>query len=315
MSFIVSVGSYLPDGILTNDDLAEIVDTSDEWIYSRTGIKSRHIARQETVEDMAVFAAQDALKKANLKADQIGLIIGATLGANEITPSLGCSIAKRIGANCPAFDVNAACSGGLYALEIAKSMHKYNPVLIVASEKLTNYTNWKDRSTCILFGDGAGAVIVADDGIAEILNINLTASPDDNCSLSVDGVNHTDEMGRPAHSYIKMEGQAVYKFATSTMTKELNKLLEENNLSTQDISSYILHQANYRIISAIAKKLDVPIEKFYSNIHHTANTSCASVFIALDEFLTNNSMNTDELMVLGAFGGGFTTGCGILKWK
>jgi 3-oxoacyl-[acyl-carrier-protein] synthase III len=300
-SKIVSTGKYLPEGVITNFDLEKLVDTNDEWIVSRTGINTRRKAL-ESVLDMAYNASMDAIKKAEYDKDKIDLIIVATI-TNEIkSPSIANLLQEKLGLNdkqVMAFDVNAACTGFVYALEVATSLlqsGKFKSALVVGSEKMTNIVDFTDRNTCILFGDGAGSMIVEP---GDIDSVFYNDSKGDNTKiLEVD-------------KYVKMNGPRVYQFAVDIIPKTINKILRDNNLTLDDIDVIIPHQANKRIVESIIKEMNLSDDKVILNIDRYGNTSAASIPITIAEYKEENK-DLKTILIVG-FGGGFTWGAAILK--
>lgn len=319
---IIGVGSYLPERILSNLDLEKMVDTSDEWILSRTGMKERRLAAEdEFTSDMGAKAAQLALADSKLKPEDIDLILVATITPDHIFPSTACLIQNRLGAvNAAAMDMQAACSGYIYALSMAKAyiesgMHKN--VLIVAAEKLSSIVDYQDRNTCVLFGDGASACVVS--GAKEGYTI-------ENVSLGCDG-KQADLLILPAGGsrrpasietvqagdhFIKMEGKEVFKHAVRRMEEAVKQCLDASGLDEEEISWMVPHQANIRIIEALAKRFKVPSERVYLTIHKYGNTSASSVGIALHELLTEKEIKRGERLVLFGFGAGLTWGAATL---
>jgi 3-oxoacyl-[acyl-carrier-protein] synthase III len=323
-SRIISTGSYLPEKILTNYDLEKMVDTSDEWIMERTGIKERRIAdKGQTASDLAYKASKNALKKAGLKAEDIDLIIVATVTGDMPFPSTACFLQGKLKAvNAAGFDVNAACSGFLYGLYIAdgfikSGMHK--KVLVVGTEVLSKITDWKDRATCVLFGDGAGAVIVGptdeDRGIIST-HIKSDGGMWDFIHVPGGGSKNpasVESLEQRLH-YIKMKGNETFKVAVRTLEELGVKTLKENNLDSAKLSLLVPHQANLRIIQATADRLKLPINKVFINLDKYGNTSAASIPIALDEAVTSGRVNTGDYVLLEAFGGGLTWASALIKW-
>jgi 3-oxoacyl-[acyl-carrier-protein] synthase-3 len=323
-SRIISTGSYLPEKVLTNFDLEKLVDTSDEWITERTGIKERRIAsKDQAASDLAYEASKIALEKASLKADDIDLIIVATVTGDMLFPSTACMLQKRIGAkNAVGFDINAACSGFLYGLYIADSFIKsgmHKKILIVGTEVLSKITDWDDRTTCVIFGDGAGAVVIEpteeDRGILSV-HINSDGNMWELLYMPGGGSRHPasiDSIKNRLH-YIKMKGNEVFKFAIRTLEDLVIKTLNENRLDSSKLSLLIPHQANMRIIQATAERLGIPLDKVIINIDKYGNTSAASIPIALDEAITSGRINDGDYILLEAFGGGFTSASTLIKW-
>lgn len=318
MSFtILGTGKAIPEYTMKNDELSTMVETNDEWIRTRTGIEERHICKSETITELTVLAAQRALENAGIKAEDLDLIICTTMRGENITPSQACMIQKEIGATCAAFDVNAACSGFIYALDIAAGFFerkRVKYVLVVSMDNLSNITDWTDRSTCVLFGDGGAAAVLGEGN--DLLSINLTATGNDAAIRIPHGTNsspfyeHEEE-----RAVLHMAGNEVYKFATAAMANGIKKAVEDAGLQQSDIDCVIPHQANIRIINTAAKNLDIPREKFFCNVQHYGNTSSASVVIALDEANRGGVLKKGDLVAMCAFGGGLTTGSCIIRWN
>jgi 3-oxoacyl-[acyl-carrier-protein] synthase III len=323
-SKIISTGSYLPEKILTNFDLEKIVDTSDEWITERTGIKERRIASEnQAASDLAYEASRLALEKASLKAEDIDLLIAATVTGDMPFPSTACIIQHRLGAkNAAAFDINAACSGFLYGLYVADSfvrsgMHKR--VLIIGTEVLSKITDWEDRTTCVLFGDGAGAAIVEpteeERGIIS-MHINSDGGMWDLLHIPGGGSRYPvskDSLDKRLH-YIKMKGNETFKVAVRTLEDLVLRILKDNKLDPSQLSLLIPHQANLRIIQATADRLGLPMDKVLINIDKYGNTSAASIPIALDEAVMTGRIKDGDYILLEAFGGGLTWASALIKW-
>ena len=318
---IAGLGKYTPSHLVTNDQLSEIVDTSDEWIYSRTGIKSRYISKGEDTSYMAAKAGERALKNANISPLEVDLIVVATCTPDMFTPSTACIVQSIIGAdNALAFDISAACSGFIYGLDVAKALMKsndYNHALVIGAENLSKSLDWEDRSTCVLFGDGAGAAILSkSDNLGLISSFCKSEGSKYKC-LTIEG-NDVDspfvESKTIRHSKLKMDGGEVFKFATSVIVSSIKKILEENNLDINDIDYIIPHQANVRIIQYAAKKLKVEIDKFYMNIEEYGNTSGASIPIALSDMCEKGLLKKDSKIILVGFGAGLTYGATLINW-
>lgn len=317
MSFsILGTGKAVPDYILTNDELATIVETNDEWIRTRTGIEERRICKDETITELCVKAAKEALDDAGITAKQLDLIICSTMRGENLTPSQGCMIQKEIGAKCPAFDLNAACSGFIYALDVADGYFvrkKVKYVLVVSMDNLSNITNWKDRSTCVLFGDGGAAAVLGEGD--DLLAIHLTAAGNDEVLRIPHGENSSPFYEhKPEPALLQMMGNDVYKFAVTAMPEGIRTVVEEAGLQQSDVNWVIPHQANIRIINTAAAKLDIPRERFFCNINHYGNTSSGSVPIALHEASQAGLLKKGDIIALCAFGGGLTTGSCIIRW-
>lgn len=323
-SRIISTGSFVPEHTVTNHDLEKLVDTSDEWITERTGIRERRIVNgAQAASDLAYEASKKALKRAQLKAKDVDLIIVATVSGDMPFPSTACFLQSRLGAkNAAAFDLNAACSGFIYNLHIAHSLIKsgmHERILVVGAEVLSKFTDWHDRSTCVLFGDGAGAVIL--EGTKERRGIYSThIYSDGNLSeliiLPGGGSRHpasAQSIRRKLH-FMKMKGNETFKVAVRTLEEVALLTLEANNITPSQLSLLVPHQANIRIIMATAKRLGIPEEKIFMNIHKYGNTSAASIPIALDEAVRTGRIHDGEYVLLEAFGGGLTWASALLRW-
>ncbi len=317
---ICGTGSLLPEQTVTNDDLSKIMDTSDEWIKTRTGIRARHLATKETLTGLAVEASKQAMDEAGILPEQIDMILAATLSADNIFPSLSCELQRELGAvNATAFDINAACSGFLFALHTADAYIKtgrYKTILVVGGEILSKMLDWNDRSTCVLFGDGAGAVIVKADEECGILGISQGSDGALGEALLCENrqINNPFASNPVELSYTKMNGQAVYKFAVRTVPKTIHEALKEAGLTVEDIQLFVLHQANIRIIESVAKRLKVPMDKFPTNLQDCGNISAGSVPILLDEINRKGMLHKGDKIVLAGFGGGLTWGAAVLSW-
>ncbi len=305
-SKIIGTGGYLPNKILTNKDLESLVDTTDGWIVERTGIKQRHISEDnETTSSMATKASLDAIKSANIKNSQIDLIIVATTTPDQIFPSTACIVQNNLNIIAPAFDVQAACTGFIYALSIADNYIKTGTcknILVIGAEKYSNLLDWSDRSTCVLFGDGAGAVILSADSNEGIISSHIHADGQYNDLLSVEDKN------------IKMKGNEVFKVAVNTLSKLVDETLNKNNLDKSDIDWLVPHQANLRIIKAAAKKLSMSLDQVVVTVDKHANTSAASIPLALNEAVKDGRIKDDQVILLEAFGSGFTWGSVLLRY-
>jgi 3-oxoacyl-[acyl-carrier-protein] synthase-3 len=314
---IIGTGSYTPDNIVSNDELSSFLDTSDEWISSRTGIKNRRISKGEGTTQLAVNAARKAITSSHIQANEIDLIIVATMSPDNFTPSTACEVQREIQAdNAMCFDVNAACSGFVYALNIATTYIKSNmakKALVIGSEVLSKISDWNDRGTCVLFGDGAGAVIISEASEEGIMNFHCKSlgklSQHITCGAR-DLNNHY--ISKQTDKYIRMNGQEVFKFACTYVPASIQKLMEHSPYSLQEIDYFVLHQANKRIISSISKRLKLDINKFYMNIQSYGNTSAASIPIALDEMYRKNILVKGNKIIIAGFGGGLTYGAGLI---
>ncbi|MBL7016248.1 MAG: ketoacyl-ACP synthase III [Kiritimatiellales bacterium] len=320
---IVGTGVYLPEKVVTNDDLAKIVDTNDEWIYTRTGMRERRIARDDqATSDLAAEAARVALADAGISAEEVDLLIVATLSPDMFFPSTACFVQEKIGAkNAYCYDLGAACSGSLYAMETAKNQIACGAVktaLVIGAEKMSTFIDWEDRNTCVLFGDGAGAVVLqASETGSGILKgcFGSDGSLADLLWTPGGGSRNpmTHEMLDRKEQYLKMGGRDVYKHAVKQMTKSVVDVLEKNGLTGDDIKCFVAHQANARIIEAIGKRLDV-MDRMFMNVEKYANTSAAALLIAVDEVVKSGTVQQGDKMLLVAFGGGFTWGSTIVEW-
>ncbi len=316
---IIGTGSHLPETILTNAELEKRVETSDEWIRERTGIEQRHIAAAgECTSDLAVAAAEKALAAAGVAASELDLIIVGTTTPDVIFPSTACLVQHRLGAkDCPAFDVNAACTGFLYALSIADKFIRTGAArtaLVIGAETLSRMLDWSDRGTCVLFGDGAGAVVLRADSTPGIISTHIHADGQYKDLLhNPVGVSRgfKDE---PNHGVrVMMSGNEVFRVAVRTLSRIVDETLKANNLQKDAIDWLVPHQANLRIITATAKHLDMPMERVIVTVNKHGNTSSGSVPLALDHGVRNGMIKPGQLLLLEAFGGGFTWGSALLR--
>lgn len=317
---ITGTGSCLPKLRVTNDDLGQIMETSDEWIRSRTGIIARHIAVEETTTGMSTEAADKALKNAEISAEDVDIIIAATVSADKHLPGLACEVQKNIGAeNAVAFDINAACSGFLFALDTAALYLEhggYQHALVIGAETLSKMMDWTDRSTCVLFGDGAGAAVLSaskEDGILSMVQ-GSDGFRGDVLNCMARKVNNPYKKSDTALSYVSMNGQEVYRFAVKTVPKAVTDAVEQAGLHLEEIDLFLLHQANYRIIEAVSKRLGQPMEKFPTNLEECGNISAASVPILLDNVNNHGMMRKGMKIVLAGFGAGLTWGATVINW-
>lgn len=313
---IIGTGHCVPQKNVKNSDLEKFLETSDEWIVSRTGIEGRNICTDESLCDIASKAAADAIQKAEINTDDIDLIICSTIQGDFITPSLACMVQKKFGLSCPAFDVNAACSGFIYALDIADgyiSSGKAENILIISAEMMSRVSDWEDRSTCVLFGDGAGACVVTKGDALKY--IHLTSKGDSEILyIPINSGNSPFSEGTADKSYLAMNGQEVFKFAVSAIESETAAALKKLNIEPDKIDYYLLHQANKRIIDFARSRLNQPKEKFPMNIESHGNTSSASIPILLDEMANENKLKNGDLLLFSAFGAGLTTGTCVIRW-
>ena len=321
---IVGTGSYLPEKVLTNDDLSRMVDTSDEWITTRTGIKERRIAaKDEQTSDMATKAALKALEQAGIAPIDVDLILVATATPDMLFPATACFVQKKIGASKAAcLDISAACAGFLFGIEIAQQFitsHTYEVVLVIGAEKLTSITNWTDRNTCVLFGDGAGAAVLRHRGSTHgVVSTHIGSDGQFTDILFMPGGGSrcpiTKENADMHLATIHMLGKEVYKQAVTAMLSAAQKALDLAGLTIDDISCVIPHQANFRIIEGIADRLKIPIEKFYVNLDKYGNTSAAAVAIALDEANRSGRIKQGDFILMVVFGGGLTWASTVIEW-
>ena len=305
-SKIIGTGGYLPNKILTNKDLESIVDTTDDWIVGRTGIKQRHISEpSETTSSMATKASIEAIKNAKINNSDIDLIIVATTTPDMVFPSTACIVQNNLNIKAPAFDVQAACTGFIYAMSIADNFIKTGScknILIIGAEKYSNLLDWSDRSTCVLFGDGAGALILSANSEEGIISTHIHADGQYNNLLDV------------KDDHIRMKGNEVFKVAVNTLSKLVDETLEKNNMKKNDIDWLVPHQANLRIIKAAAKKLSMSLDQVVVTVDDHANTSAASIPLAFDQAVRDGRIKNDQVVLLEAFGSGFTWGSVLLRY-
>lgn len=316
---ICGTGSYIPVHTMDNNDIAQLVETNDEWIRERTGVVKRHIIQEETTVSMAADAARKALENGNVSAEEVDLILVSTISSNVILPCAACEVQKAIGAvNATCFDLSAACTGFVFAYNTAVAYlasGMYRTVLIIGSESLSNLTNWKDRGTCILFGDGAGAAVVK---AAEGKLYRAVTHSD---GFKGEALTCTSRHNRNweeiplEETYMQMDGQAVFKFAVKRVPEAVKEVLKKNNMTAEEIDYFILHQANKRIVEAVAKRLDVSIDKFPMNLQEYGNTSSASIPILLDEMSRDGKLKKGQKIILAGFGAGLSWGATILEWN
>jgi 3-oxoacyl-[acyl-carrier-protein] synthase-3 len=324
---IIGTGSYAPKKVVTNHDLEKILDTSDDWITERTGIKQRHIAEKgEVTSDLAFEASQRALKAAKLSPQELDVIIVATLTPDMVMPNCGCALQTKLGAkNAVAYDIYAACTGFIYGLSIANAYIKsemYKNILVVGAEILSRVTDWEDRTTCVLFGDGAGAVVLqrqsSKQGKRGVLSTHLHSDGALGNLLSLPGggsLNPTsnDTIAKRMH-YIKMKGNETFKAAVRALGEAAQEALDHNKLKHEDLDFLVPHQANLRIIQAMAQRLKMPMEKVVLTLPKYGNTSAASIPMALDEAVRDGRIKDNHLLLLEAFGGGLTWGSALIRW-
>lgn len=322
---ILGIGHYVPEKVLTNKDMEQIVETSDQWITERTGIKQRHIAApEEATSDLAYNAAMEALKDAGVKAEELDLVIVGTASPDHAFPSTACLVQDRIGAvNAAAFDLTAGCSGFVYSLAVASQMVKtglYNKILIIGAETLSRIMNWTDRNTCVLFGDGAGAAVVGpvEEGYG-VLGIDMGADGSGGVHLMQPAggsrMPASEQTVADNDHTIHMNGQEVFKFAIQIMGKTAKNALAKANMSAEELNMLFPHQANMRIITSAAKRLKMPMEKVWVNVNKYANTSAASIPIALCEAQAAGALKKGDNILLDGFGAGLTWAAIVLKWS
>lgn len=318
---IIGTGSYVPDKIVTNDELALIVETNDEWISSRTGIKKRRIVENENTSDLAYKAALKAIENSNVLVEDIDLIIVATTSPDCFTPSTACIVQGKLGAiNAVCFDMTAACTGFIYALNTAAQFIKSGQskkALVIGAEVLSKIVNWEDRNTCVLFGDGAGAAILTESnkkGI-DIVKLGSDGSKAELLKCEAAELKNPYSSENPTYkNKIEMDGKEIFKFAGKIIPCVVNEILDKASLSIEDIKYIVPHQANYRIIEYACKKLKVDMDKFYVNLHKYGNTSAASIAIALDEMNNERLLSKGDKIILVGFGGGLTFGGILINW-
>jgi 3-oxoacyl-[acyl-carrier-protein] synthase III len=317
---IIGTGGFLPEQVLTNADLEEMVETSDQWITERTGIKKRHLAAPgQTTCDLAEQAAWNAIKAAKIAPQEIDLIVVATTTPDRIFPSTACLLQQRLGVcGSAAFDIQAVCTGFVYALSVAEKFIRTGgaqTALVVGAEVLSRIVNWRDRTTCVLFGDGAGAVLLQASPEPGILSTHLHADGRYQHLLNVPaGISEAYEVVKQGGAFIQMQGSEVFKMAVRTLERIVDETLAANDMDRHAIDWLIPHQANIRIIAATAKKLDLPMERVVVTVHEHGNTSAASVPLALDVAVRDGRIQRGDILLLEAFGGGFTWGSGLLVY-
>lgn len=315
---ICGTGSYIPPHVMDNNDIAKFVETSDQWIRERTGVIRRHIIEEETTVSMAAEAAKSALEDAGLLPEDVDLILVSTISSNVILPCAACEVQKLIGAvNATCFDLSAACSGFVFAYNTAVAYlagGMYQNILVIGSESLSGLTNWEDRGTCILFGDGAGAAVVKKaKGQSYRAVTHSDGSKGAALTLSSRHVKNYQEIPKE-ETYMQMDGQGVFKFAVKKVPEVIKEVLKVNELDIEEIDCFILHQANKRIVESVAKRLGISIEKFPMNLQEYGNTSSASIPILLDELHKSGKIYKGQKIVLAGFGAGLSWGASILDW-
>jgi 3-oxoacyl-[acyl-carrier-protein] synthase III len=322
---LIGCGAAVPETVVTNDQLAQVVDTSDEWISSRTGIRQRHICHdRESLAGLATTAAQQALEMAGVAAIDVDMIILATSSAEDLFGT-ACKIQAQLGATkAVAFDMTAACSGFVFGVVTAAQFLRsgvYQNILVIGADCLSRWMNWQDRNTCVLFGDGAGAVLMqGNQGADQLLGFEIRSDGSQNCCLNLAFKPESSELvpgvilTQGKYQYITMNGKEVYRFAINRVPDAIDKVIRQANLTSNDIDWLILHQANQRIMDAVAERLDIPAEKVVSNVAKYGNTSAASIPIALNEAVRSGKIQTGDTIATSGFGAGLSWGAAIFRW-
>lgn len=312
----LGTGSYVPEKVVTNDDLAKMVDTSDEWIMQRVGVSTRHISTDETAADFAIYAAKRAMDDAGVSAQEIDLIIAATVSSDSVCPTVAGSVQRAIGAICPCFDINSACSGFLFALDTAVSFilrGNIRNALVIGAERMSRIIDWTDRGTCVIFGDGAGAAVISP-GSGYLASRLYTSGGDEVIEIPNYGGDSPFYKGEIKKPYAFMDGQETFKFAVGKICDDVKFVVENGGLTMENIDFVVPHQANIRIIDFASKRLKVPKEKFVVNIDKFGNTSAASVPMALDELNKSGRLKRGDKLVMTAFGGGLSSAACLIEW-
>lgn len=313
---ILGTGYYVPEHIVTNNDLSNMVETNDEWIVQRVGISERRISTGETAADFAINAAKKAIENANITPDDIDLVIAATISSETLCPTVAGSVQSAIGAHCPAFDISSACSGFMFALDTAVSFLErsgYNNILVIGSERLSKLVNWTDRGTCVIFGDGAGAMVVTK-GDGYLASRLWTEGGNEVIEIPSYSGTSPFFKGEIKNPYIFMDGQETFKFAVNKIVEDIKFVADKAGVSLDDIDHFVLHQANIRILDYAARKLKVSKEKFFTNIETIGNTSAASVPIAFAQLSESGKLKQGDLVVMSAFGGGLSSGVCLIRF-
>ena len=313
---ILGTGAYLPERVLTNEELSKMVETNDEWITQRVGIRERHISEVETASDLAIKAAKKALENSGLVGADIDLIVCATISSETLCPTVAGLVGAAIGAQCPAFDVSSACSGFLFALDTAAAFIDRGGIrnaLVIGAERLSKLVDWSDRSTCVIFGDGAGAAVITkgDNYLAHLL---YTCGGNEVIEIPSFSGTSPFYKNEPKHPYIFMDGQETFKFAVKKIVEDVNAVLDKAGLTIDDIAFIVPHQANTRIIDYAAKRLGISRDKIFVNIDKVGNTSAASVPIALSQLAESGKLHKGDKIILCAFGGGLSSAACIIEW-
>ncbi len=316
---IAGIGTCVPENIITNDDLAKIVDTSDEWIRSRTGIRERRISTKEGTSELAAQAARRALEAAGVSAEEVDIIILGTSSPDYNYPSGACEVQAAIGAvHAVAFDISAACAGFIFAMEIVQGFFQsgvYRTALIIGAETLSKVTDWSDRSTCVLFGDGAGAAVLKaeETGIID-MTMGSDGTKGEALACRSRSLGNFLTGTKPELGFMTMDGQEVFRFAVKKVPESIEVLLDKTGISKDEIRYFVLHQANERIVEAVAKRLKQPMEKFPMSISRYGNTSTASIPLLLNEMLEQNMLKRGDKIIMSGFGAGMTWGAVLLEW-
>lgn len=318
---IKAVDYYVPEKVVTNDDLSNIVETNDEWIATRTGIRRRHLSTGENTSEFCIEVGKKLLSKTNTNPEDIDLIIVATITSDYSTPSTACLVQWALGCvNAWAFDLSAACSGFVYALSVADKFVKsgqYKKVLVFGAETLSKIVDWTDRATCVLFGDGAGGALVEPSEDSGVIDEDMHSKGEDGLKLTGGERKVRNMVCNPEEenkNYLEMDGRAIFNFATKTVPKSVSILLERNNLTVDDIKYIVPHQANSRIIEVVAKKLKTTMDKFFIDVDEFGNTSAASIPIALGHMDSKGLLKKGDYIIITGFGGGLTWGSTLIKW-
>lgn len=319
MSFtVLGTGSYLPRRTVSNDELSAFLDTSDEWITQRVGIRTRHISTHETAADMALAAARAAIENAGITADGIDLILAASVSGETVSPSVSCMVQRGLGIACPAFDLNAACSAFLFLLDTADAFIArggYRRILVIGAERMSRIVDWTDRSTAVIFGDGAGAAVLSAEGAGRYFGARLSVSGGDEViRIPQAHGNSPFWEGDDSQPYIFMDGQNTFKFAVNAICRDVQQVVSDAGLTLEEIDWIVPHQANIRILDFAARRLGLPREKIACNIDRTGNTSSASIPIVLDELHRSGRLCRGQTIVLTAFGGGLASAACVLRW-
>lgn len=313
---VLGTGAYVPEKVVTNEDLTKLVETSDEWIMQRVGVSERRVSEGETAADFAVKAAKEAMKRACIKAEEIDIIIAATISSETVCPTVAGVVQREIGASCPAFDINSACSGFMFALDTAVSYIMRGGIrnaLVIGAERLSKLVDWTDRGTCVIFGDGAGAFVVTK-GEGYLASRLYTNGGDEVIEIPAFSGKSPFFKGEEKNPFIFMDGQETFKFAVNKIVEDIKYAATEAGLELSDIDYVVPHQANIRIIEYASKRLKLPMEKFVVNIDRYGNTSSASVPMAMAELEASGKLKRGNIVAMCAFGGGLSSGVCIIKW-